>query len=187
MRTRLSFAVMAGITAALLLAPARAAPFSDHLDDFVQRVQEFAEGIDPDDPELKKQRKLAKKIQKKLKKKSASLATDAALAGKLGALIEKGGPEFEQLASAAAEAMEAIADNVDNLVANIAFRADALPDGKLKTKAQTSITKIRAEIEKAQAEGVDLKTVGKALKKALLERRKAAKLVKKAEKKLEAF
>ena len=185
MRFRRSLALSAVLAGAVVLTPATAAPFSDHLDTFVQRIEEFATNLDPEDPTFKQQKKIAKKVQKKLRKKSASLATDAALAGKLGALIAKGGPEFEQLAAEIASAMESIGDNVNNLVESIQFRADELPEGKLRDKAQRSLTKIRAELAKAEAEGADLKTVGKALKKALLERRKAVKFVKKAEKQLE--
>ena len=163
----------------LCARPSSADPASEHLDAFIARLETFAAQVDPDDPDLKKQRKVLKKVQKKLKKKSASLATDALLAGKLAKLIAKGGPLFEDLADEIAAAMGDIRDNTESLIENIQFRVDALPDSKFKRKAQKSSAKLTAIL--ADVDASDLKALGKALSAALVERRKTAKLVKKAE------
>jgi ElaB/YqjD/DUF883 family membrane-anchored ribosome-binding protein len=166
----------------VILRPAAADPASEHLDGVIDRIEVLAAEIDPDDPELKLERKLLKKIQKLLKKKSASLATDATLTAKIGKLVAKAGPEFGELGAEVAAAMDDIAANTDSLVSNLEFRLEDLPESKFRTKAEKALVKIRAILTEVDED--DLKALGKALKKALVKRRVAAKLINKAEKKL---
>lgn len=176
---RLRALVVALLVVLPFLPRAGALPASEHLDGVIARLEVLAAEIDPDDPELKLERKLLKKIQKQLQKKSASLATDAVLAGKIAKLASKAGPELQELAAEIADAMDDIAENTDNLISNLELRAAALPDSKFKDKAQKGLAKIRTIL--ANVDETDLKALGKALKSALVKRRKAAKWINKAE------
>ena len=179
---RVSFAVAIGVLVfAAALPPSRADFSKDNFGGLVELVDRALLDLNVDDPDSKLRKKILKKLDKTIAKKSRSLVTDAALAAKIAKVVALAGDDFPELVAALREGIENLRENVDNFIGNIEARRDALPESKFRTKATKKLLAARAAFDDA-ASATKVRAIAKSLKKALVARQKAARLVQKGEK-----